>query len=76
LISTISPAPTSQTRSEKFSTREQRFTGIVTPVLTPFNNDGSVAEELYFEHCQHVLYQGSDYISPFGTSATMRSARS
>jgi 4-hydroxy-tetrahydrodipicolinate synthase len=40
----------------------------VTPVLTPFNDDGSVAEDLYFEHCQHVLAEGSDYISPFGTS--------
>ena len=45
-----------------------KFTGIVTPVLTPFNNDGSIAEDLYFEHCKHVLEEGSDYISPFGTS--------
>ena len=45
-----------------------KFTGIVTPVLTPFNDDGSIAEDLYFEHCNHVLEEGSDYISPFGTS--------
>ena len=45
-----------------------KFTGIVTPVLTPFEDDGSVAEDLYFEHCKHVLEEGSDYISPFGTS--------
>ena len=45
-----------------------KFTGIVTPVLTPFNDDGSIAEDLYFEHCKHVLEEGSDYISPFGTS--------
>ena len=45
-----------------------KFTGIVTPVLTPFNDDGSIAEDLYFEHCKHVIEEGSDYISPFGTS--------
>jgi len=36
-----------------------KFTGIVTPVLTPFNNDGSIAEDLYFEHCKHVLEEGA-----------------
>tara|TARA_R110002074_G_scaffold354774_4_gene526660 strand:- start:1928 stop:2824 length:897 start_codon:yes stop_codon:yes gene_type:complete len=46
----------------------QKFSGIITPVLTPFNDDGSIAEDLYFDHCRHVLGQGSDYISPFGTS--------
>ncbi len=45
-----------------------KFTGIITPVLTPFNDDGSIAQDLYFDHCRRVLAQGSDYISPFGTS--------
>ena len=45
-----------------------KFTGVVTPVLTPFNDDSSIAEDLYFAHCQLVLANGSDYISPFGTS--------
>ena len=53
---------------EKLPMSPHRFTGIVTPVLTPFNHDGSIAEELYFEHCQHVLEEGSEYISQFGTS--------
>ena len=45
-----------------------KFTGVVTPVLTPFSDDGSIAEDLYFAHCQKVLADGCDYISPFGTS--------
>jgi len=45
-----------------------RFSGVVTPVLTPFNKDGSVAEDLYFEHCRQMLAEGSDYLSPFGTT--------
>lgn len=59
---------TCQISPEKPSMHPQRFTGVITPVLTPFNDDGSIAEDLYFEHCQHVLDEGSDYISPFGTS--------
>jgi len=48
--------------------KQTKFTGIITPVLTPFDDDGTIAEELYFDHCRKVLADGSDYISPFGTS--------
>ena len=49
-------------------TSAEKFTGIVTPVLTPFNADGSIAEDLYVEHCAQMLAEGADYLSPFGTS--------
>ena len=45
-----------------------RFSGVVTPVLTPFNDDGSIAEDLYFDHCRAMLAEGSHYLSPFGTT--------
>jgi 4-hydroxy-tetrahydrodipicolinate synthase len=48
--------------------KAHKFTGIITPVLTPFNDDGTIAEDLFFDHCRQVLHDGSDYISPFGTS--------
>ena len=41
-----------------------RFSGVVTPVLTPFNDDGSIAEDLYFDHCRAMLAEGSHYLSP------------
>jgi 4-hydroxy-tetrahydrodipicolinate synthase len=48
--------------------KTDKFAGIITPVLTPFDDDGTVAEDLFFDHCRQVLEDGSDYLSPFGTS--------
>lgn len=45
-----------------------RFSGVVTPVLTPFSDDGTIAEDLYFSHCREMLASGSHYLSPFGTT--------
>ncbi len=45
-----------------------RFQGIVTPLLTPYNDDLSVAHELYAEHAAYCLAQGVHYLSPFGTT--------
>ncbi len=44
------------------------FNGVVTPVLTPFSDDGSIAQDLYFSHCREMLASGSHYLSPFGTT--------
>lgn len=44
------------------------FTGVITPVLTPFNDDLSVAEDLYLSHCARVLDAGSHFLAPFGTT--------
>ncbi|MFX0541599.1 dihydrodipicolinate synthase family protein [Roseovarius sp. S4756] len=46
-----------------------RLTGIVTPLLTPFKDDFSVADDLYLDHARHCLAQGSHYLSPFGTTS-------
>lgn len=45
-----------------------RLQGIVCPILTPFENDGSIARDLWVEHAKWVLGQGAHYLSPFGTT--------
>ncbi|WP_324752687.1 dihydrodipicolinate synthase family protein [Roseovarius sp. Pro17] len=46
-----------------------RLTGIVTPLLTPFNDDFSLADDLYVDHAATCLAQGSHFLSPFGTTS-------
>jgi 4-hydroxy-tetrahydrodipicolinate synthase len=45
-----------------------RLQGIIAPILTPFENDGSLARELWISHARWVLDQGAHYLSPFGTT--------
>ena len=45
-----------------------RMTGVVTPILTPFNDDLSFNAELYVSHAHWLLANGIHYISPFGTT--------
>ncbi|WP_127901686.1 dihydrodipicolinate synthase family protein [Solirhodobacter olei] len=45
-----------------------RLQGIVCPIATPFNADGSLARDLYAEHAKRMLEQGAHYLSPFGTT--------
>jgi len=44
------------------------MTGVMTPILTPFNDDLSFAPELYISHAKWLLDNGIHYISPFGTT--------
>jgi len=43
-------------------------TGVVAPNLTPFNNDLSIAEDLYIAHAKHLLANGCVGLAPFGTT--------
>ncbi len=45
-----------------------RLTGIVTPLLTPYEHDLSIAESLYLDHAAFCLEGGAHYLSPFGTT--------
>ncbi len=45
-----------------------KMTGVTTPILTPFNDDLSVADDLYISHAHWLLEQGIHYLSPFGTT--------
>jgi len=47
---------------------EKKMTGVMTPILTPFNDDLSFAPELYISHAKWLLDNGIHYISPFGTT--------
>lgn len=47
----------------------ERFRGVITPILTPYNDDFSIAEDLYLEHAGACLEGGAHYISPFGTTS-------
>lgn len=42
--------------------------GVIAPILTPFEKDGSVARDLWISHAKWVLAQGAHYLSPFGTT--------
>ncbi len=45
-----------------------KLTGVITPILTPFNDDLSFNPELYVRHAHWLLRQGIHFISPFGTT--------
>lgn len=42
--------------------------GVIAPILTPFEKDGSIARDLWVSHAKWVLDQGAHYLSPFGTT--------
>ena len=44
------------------------LSGVLAPNLTPFENDGRIAEDLYVEHAQHLLAEGCAGLIPFGTT--------
>jgi 4-hydroxy-tetrahydrodipicolinate synthase len=45
-----------------------RLTGVVTPLLTPYEHDLRIAESLYLDHAAICLEGGAHYLSPFGTT--------
>jgi 4-hydroxy-tetrahydrodipicolinate synthase len=42
--------------------------GVIVPLLTPFNDDLSIAGDLYVEHAHRLFAQGCAGIAPFGTT--------
>lgn len=42
--------------------------GVIAPILTPFNDDLSVATDLYVAHAKRLFEQGCAGIAPFGTT--------
>lgn len=45
-----------------------RLEGVVTPLLTPFEDSGEIAGDLWLQHAQWLLAEGASYLSPFGTT--------
>lgn len=48
--------------------RDKIIRGLIAPILTPFNDDMSVATDLYVEHAKRLFDQGCAGIAPFGTT--------
>jgi len=46
----------------------ERIRGVIAPILTPFNDDLSVATDLYVAHAKRLFDQGCVGIAPFGTT--------
>jgi len=46
----------------------ERIRGLIAPILTPFNDDLSVATKLYVDHAKRLFDQGCAGIAPFGTT--------
>lgn len=42
--------------------------GTIAPILTPFEDDGRIARDLWVSHAKWVLGQGAHFLSPFGTT--------
>lgn len=42
--------------------------GVIAPILTPFNDDLSMATDLYVGHAKRLFEQGCAGIAPFGTT--------
>ncbi|MEO3413191.1 dihydrodipicolinate synthase family protein [Roseovarius sp. CAU 1744] len=46
-----------------------RIRGVITPILTPYNDDQTIATDLYLDHASACLAAGAHYLSPFGTTS-------
>jgi len=46
----------------------QLISGVIAPNLTPFNDDLSIATELYVDHAHALLSEGCSALAPFGTT--------
>lgn len=42
--------------------------GLIAPILTPFNADGTIASDLFSAHAHHLLASGCAGLAPFGTT--------
>jgi len=47
---------------------EEGIRGLIAPILTPFNEDLSIAPDLYLSHAKRLLDQGCAGLAPFGTT--------
>jgi 4-hydroxy-tetrahydrodipicolinate synthase len=46
----------------------ERICGVIAPILTPFNDDLSIATDLYTSHARRLFDQGCAALAPFGTT--------
>ncbi|MDX1710240.1 MAG: dihydrodipicolinate synthase family protein [Rhodovibrionaceae bacterium] len=53
--------------------RAEAFSGVLTPVLTPFAADGAVDARGFVAHCRWLLAEGGDGLAIFGTTSEANS---
>jgi 4-hydroxy-tetrahydrodipicolinate synthase len=53
--------------------RENRLEGVIAPVVTPFDADGTPNTERFIAHSQWLLEDGCNALAPFGTTSEANS---
>jgi len=48
--------------------RLEPISGVMAPILTPFNADLAIAHDLFADHARHLLNSGCAGLAPFGTT--------
>ncbi|HKV45756.1 MAG TPA: dihydrodipicolinate synthase family protein [bacterium] len=48
--------------------RLEPISGVIAPILTPFNDDLTIAHNLFAGHSRHLLENGCAGLAPFGTT--------
>jgi 4-hydroxy-tetrahydrodipicolinate synthase len=49
--------------------KDQNFSGVIAPVLTPYGEDGAPDAERFVAHCQWLMEEGCTALAPFGTTS-------
>jgi 4-hydroxy-tetrahydrodipicolinate synthase len=64
---TIRP-PVTNVGREVMAGRLEPIYGVMAPILTPFNGDLTIANDLFADHAHHLIKSGCAGLAPFGTT--------
>jgi len=53
--------------------KEAQFSGVIAPVLTPFDEDGDPDADRFTEHARWLMAEGCTALAPFGTTSEANS---
>jgi 4-hydroxy-tetrahydrodipicolinate synthase len=53
--------------------KEANFSGVIAPVLTPFDEDGDPDADRFTEHARWLMAEGCTALAPFGTTSEANS---
>ena len=54
-------------------TKERNFSGVISPVLTPFGSDGAPDADRFIDHAHWLIEEGCTALAPFGTTSEANS---
>jgi 4-hydroxy-tetrahydrodipicolinate synthase len=49
--------------------QDKIFSGVISPVVTPFGEDGAPDVDRFVEHCEWLMAEGCTGLAPFGTTS-------